>query len=316
MSDHLPIFASINLSNSKSNPFKNTFRRSFSDSKREPFIQCLKEHLKKLDLSLDPNTLLDEFLRCMKTTIDEICPLKKVSRKQAQQLLRPWMTKEILKEIKIRDDMKMLFVKNQNSEGSNDHKNWKKQRNKVNRMVLAAKNKDIENSCEKAKGNNSKMWKVINKATNRKQKSNITPDHIKIRTANGATKKTKCKKEIANEMNRQFAEMGSKLAEKLQPTDVQFSHYLKSTSHCSLFSEKASETEVGNHIDEGKSVGIDDIPPKVLKWVKKIILPILTLNFNKCIELGIYPDSLKIAEFLRVDVITKMKLHLIDLFQF
>ena len=61
-----------------------------------------------------------------------------------------------------------------------NHKNWTKQRNKVNRMVLAAKNKS---DCQKAKGNSAKMWKVINKATNRTTKSNVTPDYIEVRTA-------------------------------------------------------------------------------------------------------------------------------------
>ena len=92
--------------------------------------------------------------------------------------------------------------------------------------------------------------------------------------------------------------MGSKLAEKLGPTDANFSDYLKTPNSNSFYNKNTDDTEVGNHVDEleeGKSVGIDEIPPKILKWVKFIIVPILTKIFNKCINEGVYPDCLKIA---------------------
>ena len=116
--------------------------------------------------------------------------------------------------------------------------------------------------------------------------------------------------------------MGGKLAEKLPSTDASFSDYLKSPSKKSLFIKKATELEVGNHVqelEEGKSVGIDEIPPKVLKWASSIIVPILTKIFNKCITEGVYPDSLKIARVTPIfkgGVTTKMKQLHIDLSQF
>ena len=131
-------------------------------------------------------------------------------------------------------------------------------------MVLAAKNKQTEDNCKKAKGSSSKMWKVINKATNKKCKPNTFPDYVKIEAADGNVKKIRCKTKIANEMNKQFTEMGNKLAEKLPPTDANFNDYLKCPNPNSLFMRPAPESEVGKHVnelDEGKSVGIYEIPP-------------------------------------------------------
>ena len=96
----------MNLSNSKTNPFQNTFRRSFSDKKEEKFIECLKKNLEIIDFTESANSCFEKFLLAFKNTINEICPLRKVSRKQAQLLLKPWMSPEILKEIELRDNLK------------------------------------------------------------------------------------------------------------------------------------------------------------------------------------------------------------------
>ena len=99
-------------------------------------------------------------------------------------------------------------------------------------------------------------------------------------------------------MNRQFTEMGSKLAEKLDPTSAKFSDYLKSPNPSSIFLKKIMESEIGRliqELDTSKSMGIDEIPPKILKWGAEIFIPLLTKLFNMCIDKGIYPDSLKLA---------------------
>ena len=295
VSDHLPIFASMKLSKSNTNTLQNTFRRSFLDSKESEFVKCLENNLKNIDFNLNPNKLMDSVLLATKHTIDSIFPLKKVSRKQSKLILNPWMSKEILKERKVRDELKRKFIQTKNSE---DHNKYKKQRNKVNHMIRAAKKKNIKEDCLKCKGNSAKMWKVINKATNKKSKPSITPNFIKTKTSDGVIKKVKCKTEIANAMNRQFTEMGSKLAEKLNPTNTNFMEYLESPNRDSIFLKKIIEVEVEKlfqEIDISKAVGIDEIPPKVLKWGAAIFIPILTKIFNKCIDEGIYPDSLKIA---------------------
>ena len=68
---------------------------------------------------------------------------KKVSRKQAKLILDPWMTKEILDKRKIRDNLKKTYILNK-CRGSDDHNNWKKQRNKVNCMIKKAKDQNSD----------------------------------------------------------------------------------------------------------------------------------------------------------------------------
>ena len=47
--------------------------------------------------------------------------------------------KEILKEISIKDKLHKIYIQGNRIKDSNEHKNWKKQRNKVNCLVKAAK---------------------------------------------------------------------------------------------------------------------------------------------------------------------------------
>ena len=55
-----------------------------------------------------------------------------------------------------------------------------------------------------------------------------------------------------------------------------------------------------NDLDTNKSVGIDEISPKIVKWSAPLIVPLLTNILNKCMVAGIYPDSLKIARVIPI----------------
>ena len=135
---------------------------------------------------------------------------------------------------------------------------------------------------------------------NTRGKPNVTPNFIKVQTADGDHKKIQDKTEIANEMNQQFYQMGANLAKNLSPTTAKFSDYLPSPNpnqkrfilHPALESEVEKEAK---ELDPSKSCGFFDISPKIIKWSASLLAPILTKLFNMCFLGGIYPDSLKIA---------------------
>ena len=52
-------------------------------------------------------------------------------------------------------------------------------------MTRAAHKDKTLQGCKDAKRDGNKMWKVIREATNTKPKPDITPDFIKVRTADG-----------------------------------------------------------------------------------------------------------------------------------
>ena len=142
------------------------------------------------------------------------------------------------------------------------------------------------------------MWEVLNNVMRRKSKKTTLPNFVSVETNDGKSSKTNCKKTIANSMNKHFSTVGKKLAKKLKMTDVKYSDFLKNPNPKTMALYLAEEVEIKNLIFDlilGKSVGVDENPPIVIKWGESVLTPILTKLFNKCMSEGVYPDFLKIA---------------------
>ena len=180
-----------------------------------------------------------------KKVVVDTFPSKKVTRKQADLIQSPWLSNEIISEGKLRDALQLKSIKSRLPE---DYNNYKKQRNKVNRMCRNAKQKKLKQDCDECKGDSAKMWKVVNKATDKKPKPNTYPNFIESRAADGDLIRVKDKTEIANAMNKQFAEMGGKLAEKLPATNAKFSDYMKNPSKSNVcISKKVLKQKLANY---------------------------------------------------------------------
>ena len=175
VSDHLPIFGIMSLSKRK-NPFKNTYRRSFHESKKDDFVSRLKNNLDFCNLNVGPNLLTDKILLSIKDAIEQSFPMRKVSNKHAKKIENPWMTNEILKEQKIRDKLKKEWIQSGKIPNSPLHINYKRTRNKVLNMCRKAHRKSIQKDCENTNGDSGKMWKVINKNLKLKDKPDVSPD--------------------------------------------------------------------------------------------------------------------------------------------
>ena len=50
-----------------------------------------------------------------------------------------------------------------------------------------------------------------------------------------------------------------------------------------------------NEIDTKKAVGIDTIPPKLIKMASNFLAPILTTAINSSIENSVFPENAKVA---------------------
>ena len=198
------------------NPQKNVKRRRFTEKKKELFLETLTKNLSTLNFDSDPNETLNSILDKTKSTIEHVFPFESQTKNQSIIAVSPWMTHEILKARKIRDNLKFKWIKSGRLEDSVEHKTYKKIRNQVTDMKRTARRNHLLKNCEEAKGDSDKLWKVVKKAMNKKPKPMISPDFVRTVSSDGNPKTIHDKKVIANEMNRQLAGMGAKLASELK----------------------------------------------------------------------------------------------------
>ena len=105
-------------------------------------------------------------------------------------------------------------------------------------------------------------------------------------------------KDISSCLKNYFATIASKLANSLSKTSS--SKPLNTASTCSLlFIEPVIDQEIIreiNLLDNSKRDDTYNIPVKILKLSKYIIAPTLCYLINYCINKGVFPNALKIAQ--------------------
>ena len=101
---------------------------------------------------------------------------------------------------------------------------------------------------------------------------------------------------IANEFNKYFVSLASKLNDEVKIQSGDFSNFLPRSQSNSMFLNECCEDEVSIIIKDLQNGKSSDIPIGVIKKTSKIISPILASNFNYLMEVGIFPDELKLGK--------------------
>ena len=156
VSDHFPVIGFMSITKPNRNTLLNSYRRCYTEKKKNNFLECLTEKLKSVDETNDINSVLDSILLCLKDANNEVFPLKKMSRKKALLTVNPWMTKEILKEQQKRDRLKSKWTKSGRHPNSPVHIAYKNSRNLVVTMIRSAKQKHLSDDCKKCNGDSKK----------------------------------------------------------------------------------------------------------------------------------------------------------------
>ena len=102
---------------------------------------------------------------------------------------------------------------------------------------------------------------------------------------------------IANEFNKYFVSIASKLNDKVSVEDSSnFKQFMPKSQMHSIFLEECSTDEIAEiikNLENGKS---SDIPIGVIKKSSKVISPILCQHFNYLMRIGKFPDELKLGK--------------------
>lgn len=297
ITDHFPLLLTINSNAPKPRPEVYKFRccKNFD---LELFLENINFSMEPVAMKINNMTSIEDdfklFESTIMNTINKHAPLRKATRKEKKMHKKPWMTKAIYKSITTKNKLFKRYISTSKVEA---HNKYKKYRNKLNHIILAAKTMHYNNQAIKHRSNPREIWNLINditqnKRTHKREKIQLKENKVVIENPSL----------IANKFNTFFSEIGSKMAKQVKTPKMPASNQTKSPLH-SFQLTNITEDEVVQTIatlNEKKSTKIDDIPSKFLKYSNILIAPILTKLFNKCINQGIYPECLKIAQIIPI----------------
>ena len=176
--------------------------------------------------------------------------------------------------------------------------NFKSYKNIIRRTIMHAKQSYYKNIFNTYSTDLKKTWQTINESLNRRKKKQDFPQEFKL--ANGNVNSDS--KQIAEAFNDFFANIGDTGLLNASPI-ADFEQYMPAKPNCNLKFQSVTVDNVSRIIDSLKPKtisGVDNISNKLIKYVKYAILEPLTVIINQMLNVGIFPDSLKISKVIPV----------------
>ena len=127
--DHYPIFSSINTFTISHKLNQQLYKRDLLNFNAENFCEDLHKSIQNFfpqDNAINSNNLnmiFSNFIKIVKTAIDNYAPQMKLSRRQRNFKLKPWITRGLLISIKYKQKLYLSHFINGNTEKTNFHKN-------------------------------------------------------------------------------------------------------------------------------------------------------------------------------------------------
>ena len=156
LSDHQLIYCTRKITRTRLNTHKYVKMRSLKYYSEDLYVKKLKE-IDFPDYSnfKDINEAYSDFTGKVASVIDEIAPIKEVRVKSNSQ---DWFDAEINEEIERRDKLLTKFKK---SRSHSDNENYKKSRNKVQRMIKDKKKNFVSGKLNDNIGKPKELWKSL-----------------------------------------------------------------------------------------------------------------------------------------------------------
>ena len=156
----------------------------------------------------------------------------------------------------------------------------------------------FRDKCKEYRQSTSKLWKLINKLSNKENDKTNLIEYLKIDNVeiyNG--------KVIAEELAKHFANVGKNFAEKIPTSQNSISYYLSQIplNPKSMFMDPTSNIKIRKlimQLPNKDSSGHDNLSNRLLKQLADSILEPLTTIFNKSLNEGVFPQGMKEADVI------------------
>ena len=242
-------------------------------------------------ISQDSSFLMADMHEKLNNCVERHKPLKRLSPKEIKTKLKPWITPEILKLIRIRDK---LFARKKR-QPSNEHvkQAYNQARNRVSHKIKDSKKEYHRAYFERFCNDVKKIWEGIRKIVYVKKNTSFSISHLNIKD-----RVIDDPKDIAENLNDCFVKVGPE-TEKTVPVTPNMSHkkFMKNRINFSMIIAHITDEEVLDLIKKlpAKGSGPTSIPLDLLKVIADIIVFPSCYIINVSFSTGVFPDCLKIA---------------------
>ena len=227
LSDHLIQFLILEgFSKERSLPENNLYKRDYSNYSDAEFEETVINGVNWDEICMlrlkNPSVSVKNFHDTIHFHLDEMAPLKNVTLKQYRLMIKPWITKDILKKCDERNNLlKLIKQESDPDKIISLRKDYKTLRNKISQEKRNSKKAHFTKRFLEIKDNSSKIWKEIRSLVNIKPTKTPT---IKILDENQNILSDSQK--IANIFNDHYATLGSKVQQKIPTQEGDFNFYL------------------------------------------------------------------------------------------
>lgn len=247
----------------------------------EPWTDTLSE--------TNANTAASKFINRLKYLINTCTKRKTIEVKNCKKI-KPWITDELISQIKLRDRLKQRYINsNNNLNLKTEYTNF---RNRVTSLIRKTKNSYYKQKFTESRKDIKQVWQLINEATNEKKKSEnrilkiISEDREVITDS----------LQISNEFNSYFCSIGTKMTDKIKNSTTNFQEYPIRVAPNSIFLSPTTDNEIMNIVNSlknGGSPGWDGILGSTLKLTLNQIIKPLKHIIDTMFQTGKFPEVFK-----------------------
>jgi len=140
-------------------------------------------------------------------------------------------------------------------------------------------------------------WKIIGKIIN---KQAHPPVQLTFQTAVGEVVD---EQQIFDEFNRYFGNIGITLSNSIAASPTSYTSFLPASPSSSAVFDPTVKIEIKSiiaNMNNSLSVGVDEIPPSVIKLAANYITAPLACLINNSLVTGCFPEVLKLAEVIPI----------------
>ena len=242
---------------------------------------------------IPPDCCWDQLSKMIIDTLDQMAPLRTSTfRKDKPE----WLTAELIEIMKDRDQALKLACRTKNLE---DKRNARKLRNLANKSIKSAKSEYLLNKLDLYQNDPKKFWQTINEILPRTKSSEIN-----LLSHQGAQMSDK---DMSEEINDFFANMGAKLASEIPQVDDTPAMLQDPELVQELIIDRfvdADITRAAKSISVHKSSGITLIASRIWIILYKEFTTVFTKLYNKILATGCYPNKWKIATVIPIPKVT------------